>query len=167
MRLGAQQTASGRGWTGELPWRSMVAGAAACLVPALAMPDGVDSAAMPSQPRAPRQHASLEERVRVLSKALDLDEKQRLEVGQVLEAQRDQVGRLWGDASMPAAYRISATQAISDKTADRIRALLNDEQKRKYNAPRRRTPSGEAAPQDVEAWMRPLAPSVAASSPER
>jgi hypothetical protein len=108
--------------------------------------------------RLPRQPGgrSLEERVAVLSKALDLDARQRSELRKVLEDQREQVSRVWRDTSVPAAYRVSTTRAITDRTADRIRALLNEEQRKRYNPPKPphgATP-GSARP-DVEAWMNP------------
>jgi hypothetical protein len=60
---------------------------------------------------------------------------------------------------VPPPNRVAATQAIGDKTADRIRALLNDEQKKKYNAPRqpRDTAAGARGP-SVEDWMYPAKP---------
>jgi len=72
----------------------------------------------------------------------------------VLEGQREQVRKVWSDASVPAAYRVSAIHAISDKTADQIRALLSEEQKKHYNPPKppREAATGSSRP-SVEAWM--------------
>lgn len=92
----------------------------------------------------------------MLSKSLDLDARQRSDLRKVLEDQREQVSRVWSDTSVPAAYRVSATQAISDRTADQIRALLNDEQRKRYNPPK---PPHEATPgsarPSVDPWMEP------------
>ena len=87
---------------------------------------------------------------------IELDARQQSELRKALEDQRDQMTRVWSDAAVPAAYRVSATQAIADQTSDRIRALLNEEQRKRYNAPRPKnglTP-GTARP-SVEAWMYP------------
>jgi phosphatidylethanolamine-binding protein (PEBP) family uncharacterized protein len=55
---------------------------------------------------------------------------------------------------VPAAYRVSATQGISDKTADEIRSLLNDEQRKKYNPPKPpREAMVDSTNTSVEAWM--------------
>jgi hypothetical protein len=53
---------------------------------------------------------------------------------------------------------VSATQSIGDKTADQIRALLNEEQRKKYNPPK---PSHEASTgpsPGVEEWMNKTKP---------
>lgn len=106
------------------------------------------------QPRYRAMRGGLDDRIKALSQALDLDEVQQYKLRKVLESQREQVMKVWSDSSLPAAYRISATQAISDGTSDQIRALLNEEQRKKYNPPRR---SHEAATgtnkRSVEDWM--------------
>jgi hypothetical protein len=131
---------------------------AACLIPGHASAEGQSTTADALLHQAPRHHnrSSLDDRVRVLSQALDLDATQQSELKKVLEGQRAQVKKIWSDSSVPAAYRVSATQAISDKTSDQIKALLNDEQKKKYNPPRQPhdAPAGADRP-NVEAWMNP------------
>jgi len=116
------------------------------------------TAGEPAATPAPARHlprhrgaGGLEERVTMLSRALHLDARQQAELRKVLEGQREQVGRVWNDTSVPAADRVSATQAISDRTADQIRALLNEEQRKQYNQPRQR----HTARPSVEAWMYP------------
>ena len=107
----------------------------------------------------PARHSTrstLEERVRALTQALDLDAVQQSELRKVLESQREQVARIWADSSVAPGYRIIATQAISDKTADRIRGLLNDEQRKRFNPPKppHDAASGAARP-NVEDWINP------------
>lgn len=89
----------------------------------------------------------------MLAKALDLDARQRSELRKVLEDQREQVSRAWSDTSVPAPYRVLSTQVITDRTADRIRALLNDEQRKRYNPPRRPYETPGSARPSVDAWM--------------
>jgi hypothetical protein len=139
---------------------------------ALALPAGwsisahAATADQVSQVRAPKRHAprhaagsGIEGRVKMLSKGLGLDPKQQVELRKVLEGQREQVQRVWNDASLSGPYRVIATQAISERTADQIRALLNEEQRKKYNPPR---PPHDAAASsgkpDVEGWMNAIAP---------
>jgi phosphatidylethanolamine-binding protein (PEBP) family uncharacterized protein len=50
------------------------------------------------------------------------------------------------------AERVPATRAVEDRTADQIRAMLNDEQKKKYNPPKP-PPAPDTRPPDVSAWM--------------
>jgi Spy/CpxP family protein refolding chaperone len=107
--------------------------------------------------QAPRRVAgpNLRDRVSVLTKALNLDPSQQAQLRSVLEDQREAVRRIWSDTTAPAAYRIAATQAIGEKTADRIRAFLNDEQRKKYNPPRPVMQDARANPgqRSVEDWM--------------
>jgi Spy/CpxP family protein refolding chaperone len=105
-----------------------------------------------------RAHAGLDDRVQLLSKALELDAGQQAALKKVLEAQREQVSRLWANESLPAAYRVSATQAIGEKTADQIRALLNDEQKKRFNPPKPPHEAAASSSLSVEDWMSKTRP---------
>jgi hypothetical protein len=96
----------------------------------------------------------LDRRVALLAKELGLDAAQQIKVKAVLEGQREQVARVWSDSATPSAVRISRTQAIADRTADQIRALLNDEQRTRYvKAHQHDVPVG-APGGDVQTWMR-------------
>jgi hypothetical protein len=117
-----------------------------------------------AHPKATRRHAPrhaavsrIEDRVRTLSKGLGLDLKQEAELRKVLERQREQVQRVWKDPALPGRWRVSATLAIDERTADEIRALLNDEQRKKYNPPRQRHEQ-TSDKLGVEAWMDAMKP---------
>jgi hypothetical protein len=107
--------------------------------------------------RRAMHHASsttLNDRIRILTKALDLDAMQQSQLRSVLESQRAQLAKLWSDDTVPAEYRVGATRKISDQTADRIRALLTEEQRKKYNPhvePHTTAPG--AGEKTVEDWM--------------
>lgn len=118
------------------------------------------TAAAPARPVPHRRNGdNLDARARFLTKALGLDAQQQSELRKVLIAQRDEINKAWADESLPEAERIRATELVSERTADRIRALLNDEQKKKYNPPRAATSTANAADRpDVEQWMNPAAP---------
>ena len=119
-----------------------------------AVDDSEAAAPVPQDTARRRKRASpLDRRVMLLARELGLDATQQAQVKKVLEAQREQVARLWNDKSIPAARRVSATQAIGDRTADRIRALLNDEQRKRYIKPRHRDVAVGTAGGDVESWM--------------
>jgi hypothetical protein len=93
----------------------------------------------------------LDHRLKVLAKALDLDAAQRAELREILEDQRQAVTKIWSDPALLSAERVPATRAVEERTAERIRAILNDEQKKRYNPPK---PQGtRAPPANVEAWM--------------
>jgi hypothetical protein len=129
----------------------------ACLGAAQAADEGqsvADTVPSRAMPRHAAAGSGLDARVRTLSKFLDLDAAQQSELRKVLENQREQVRKLWNDSTVAPANRISATRAISDNTADQIRALLNEEQRKKYNPPRQPHPAGaDADKRSVEEWM--------------
>jgi hypothetical protein len=130
------------------------AGTADAAAAARAVDDSEAAAPVPQDTARRRKRGSpLDRRVMLLAKELGLDATQRAQVKKVLEGQREQVARVWNDGSIPAARRVSATQAIGDQTADRIRALLNDEQRKKYIKPRQRDAAVGTAGGDVESWM--------------
>ena len=129
-----------------------------CVTCAYATAQDQPAGAEAARRHAPRHAAgaSLDDRVKMLSKALALDAKQQAELRRVLERQREEVMKVWNDASLPAPYRVSATQAISDRTADQIRALLNEEQRKKYNPPKQPHVAAEGlGRRSVEDWMYP------------
>ena len=142
---------------------------ASCLISANAAIEGQESQDRAVVTSEPRHHykPSLDGRVKALAQGLDLDAMQQSELRKVLQAQHEQVSRVWNDASTPAAYRISATQAVSNKAADQIRVLLNEEQRKKFNPPKKPTHeamAGSAKP-NVEGWMDAVRPKQAGSPP--
>jgi hypothetical protein len=116
---------------------------------------GSDRAEVVGVPRSKRpKPLTLDRRIELLTKELDLSEAQQTEVRKLLLSQRDQVARLWNNTSVAAPYRISATQAISEQTADRIRALLDDKQRKHYNSPKPSHPPVDPSQRTVEDWMQ-------------
>ena len=103
--------------------------------------------------RTPRG-SGLDERVALLAAELNLDAGQQAEVRKLLESQREQVRQVWSNSSIPAGSRVGATRAISGRTADQIRALLNDDQKKKYLAARQpHSPADQSAMPGLDYWM--------------
>jgi hypothetical protein len=139
----------------------LMAVACACYLAALPIKATNEPAAAGAQASVLPQHREsvLEQRVKLLSAELGLDAQQQTEVRRILEDQRRQVMRVWSDTSGSAAYRVNATRTISDRTGDRIRALLNEEQKAKYNRPRKpRTAAEGSGTPSVEDWMKATNP---------
>lgn len=108
----------------------------------------------PTPPNPRRRMASpLDQRIALLGKELDLDERQKAEVRKILIQQSEEIRAAWSNSTQPAAVRIAASRAIGDKTAERIRALLNDKQREKYIKPRPKMPDAAQAPDKVEGWI--------------
>jgi hypothetical protein len=78
---------------------------------------------------------ALERRVAVYTQTLDLNANQQAQLRVLLLWQRDEMQRVWNDTTLTAAMRVHATQAISGATANRIRAMLTEQQRKRYNPP--------------------------------
>jgi Spy/CpxP family protein refolding chaperone len=122
-----------------------------------------DAAAAVEAPTRPQAHTqvagTLDHRVRVLTKALDLDEKQQAELRTILEEQREAVMKVWRDTKLLPAERAPATHAVAERTADRIRAILNEAQRAKYNPPKPPpAPTPDSGAPNVEAWIKAARP---------
>jgi hypothetical protein len=102
--------------------------------------------------RAASANTALEDRVKLLTAELSLDARQQTGVREALIADRTQTLKVWQDQSIPAPLRIKATQDISTRTGNRIRALLNDEQRKKYIQPKP-AEAGKQEPGDAEKWI--------------
>jgi hypothetical protein len=91
-------------------------------------------AALNPRPRKPRR-GGIDARVRLLTAELQLDAKQQELVRRILEEQRAATLKAWSDESVPSAVRVKSTQVVAEQTADRIRAILNDQQRERYIKP--------------------------------
>jgi hypothetical protein len=75
-------------------------------------------------------------------------------VRKILLGQREAVKQIWQDPAIAPAERAPAVRLVGERTADQIRAVLNEEQKKKYNRPQ---PDGELSTRahtDVEGWLK-------------
>jgi len=138
---------------GRLAWRGVQA---VLLAAVLACQAGAQAADEPAAAAAPHRHhhapsSSIDYRIQLLTAELGLDARQQQAVRQALESQREQVARAWADPAVPSAVRVKSTQAIGDRTADQIRAVLTEEQRARYIKPRQQ--HAAAAPTDVQALM--------------
>jgi Spy/CpxP family protein refolding chaperone len=148
---------------GVAMWLRAVA-LAVCATAAVAAAADVESA-RPAAEVAPtprlaardRVAATIDDRVRLLSKELELDTRQQRELRAILERQREAVKRVWGNADLLPTERGAAVRAITDRTADQTRALLTEAQRKKYNPPK---PAGGSSPAsaapDVAVWMEAM-----------
>lgn len=124
------------------------------MVAVLVVQAAAASAALAIESHAPAHTAvagTLDHRVAVLTKALDLDARQQAELRRIFAHQRESVRKIWRDPDLLAAERAPATRAVEERTADEIRLILNDAQKKRYNPPKPQ--AAPSAPPDVAAWM--------------
>ena len=114
--------------------------------------------AVPARPHRhpPAAHLTAAQRidahVRRLARGLDLDAGQQEKLRQILVDQHRQMLLLHGGNAAASGDVAGTTLAIYDQTKTRIRAILNDEQKKKYivDVPREDLAPAQA---DLQHWM--------------
>ncbi len=101
---------------------------------------------------------SLDERVSQFAKNLDLSEAQQAAVKKILEQRQQEILRMRLDPSITGSAAIDRFRALQESTVERIRAVLNEEQKKKYNplAPRTIPPTPQQP--SVEDWLKATTP---------
>lgn len=112
--------------------------------------DPAPVAAVPAQAAAQAQ-PPLEGHARVLAQKLELTDQQQAKLARILVERREAIRQVWQDAHVPAELRNSATRAINAKTEDQIRAILTDEQKKKYVATPPKAPSDSKS--ELDRWF--------------
>jgi hypothetical protein len=118
-------------------------------------------AASPPTP-APHHHSQKrltpEDRVKVFARSLNLDQAQQDAVLKILQARREESQRIRRDTSISGSARIDQFRALQDETVLRIRAVLNEEQKKKYDplAVRKVEPAEDQ--KTVEDWLELTTP---------
>jgi Spy/CpxP family protein refolding chaperone len=95
----------------------------------------------------------LEQRLRLLTRALKLTAAQQQKVRDILVSQREAVAGIWNNPQISPAERAPAVRAVTDDTAQRIRAVLTPEQRDKYirAVPKSQITAGGRP--DVEGWL--------------
>ena len=95
--------------------------------------------------------------MRVLAKALDLGEAQKSAVKKILEQRQQQAWRIRRDPSSSGGARIEKFRALQDTNVEQIRAVLNEDQRAKYDpfAARRLQPAPQQRSED---WLEATTP---------
>ena len=115
----------------------------------------VNGATNPSgQTQRTRQRSGIDGRVKVLAKNLDLNEAQQSAVKNILEQRRQETLRLRLDSSVTPSSRIARFRVLQDKTVEQIRAVLNEEQRKKYDPLVVRGIPPAQDQRSVEDWLR-------------
>lgn len=105
-----------------------------------------------------RRRTTIDDRVKAFAKSLDLNETQQAAVKKILEQRQQETLRIRRDPSISGSARIERFRALQDNTVERIRAVLNDEQRKKYDplAVRKRQPAPDQ--RSVEDWIKATTP---------
>jgi len=84
--------------------------------------------------RGNRQPPSVDEQVKRLADRLNLSDDQQSKIKPILEDQRQQMTSLREDTSLSREDRMSKMRSIRESTTSKISAILNDDQKKQYEA---------------------------------
>lgn len=105
----------------------------------------------------PTRKSNIDTRVSILAKSLDLSAEQQSEVKNILEQRQQKTLLIRRDPSISGSTRIERFRMLQESTVERIRAVLNDEQKKKYDpmAARRMQSTPEHS---VEDWLKATTP---------
>jgi Spy/CpxP family protein refolding chaperone len=117
-----------------------------------------DSARAPQRVIRSHQRPSPDERGKVLARYLELDEMQKMALRKILEQRQQEVLQMRFTPLPAGSAQIDRFRAIQDKAANRIRAVLNQEQRKKYDllVMRRATPAGSKT--SVQDWLKAATP---------
>jgi hypothetical protein len=126
---------------------------------ALAQTTAVAPATSAPQPaNSTHRRPSLDDRVKTLAAALKLDEAQQVAVKKILQQRQEEMLRLRRDTSITGSTRIERLRALQDQTVQRIRLVLNDEQRKQYDPLAVRKAGPAPGQKSVEDWLKVTTP---------
>lgn len=111
------------------------------------------------QPQTPfrRRIITIDDQVKRFTESLDLSETQQSEIKKILEFHQVQIRQIRLDESLSGDERISRLRDLQDSTVARIRAVLSDEQRKKYDPLAVRQAQKSSPQPSVEDWMKAAA----------
>jgi hypothetical protein len=121
-------------------------------------PEGAGPPIPPRSPRYNYRRVTLEDRVKVLARNLNLDQPQQDAVLKILQGRMEESLRIRRDTSISGGARIEQLRTLQDNTVLQVRAVLNEEQKKKYDPLAVRTREPAADQKTVENWLELTTP---------
>ena len=108
-------------------------------------------------PHAMHRRPAIDDRVKALAASLNLTEEQQASVKNILMQRQAEILRL-RNSPMAGDERIGRLRLLQDQTVEKIRSVLNDEQKTKYDplAVRKVPPSSDQ--KTLEDWLKATSP---------
>jgi hypothetical protein len=104
-----------------------------------------------------RRTITIDDQVKRFTESLDLSETQQSEIKRILELRQVQIRRIRLDESLSGDERIGRLRDLQDSTVAQIRAVLSDEQKKKYDPLAVRQAQKNSPQPSVEDWMKAAA----------
>jgi hypothetical protein len=129
------------------------------LFPGACVPAQATKAAQPvHHVGPPKKRQTLDDRVAQLARYLDLSEGQRSTLKDILVQNQQEILKMRGAPSPPEGLQMDRFRAIEDKTAERIRAMLSEEQRKKYDPLGARNSNSAVQDVSVEDWLKQTTP---------
>lgn len=127
--------------------------------PAAAASESAPARVAPRRTTATRyKRQSMDDRIAVMSKNLALTEDQRTAVKRILLWRQQKMLSI-RNSDAPGAARIGQVRTLQDQTVERIRAVLTDEQKKKYDPLAvRDAPTPDTPQRSLEDWIKATTP---------
>lgn len=121
-------------------------------------PQPENSTAVQARTHAARRRPTIDDHVKILAKSLNLTEPQQSAVKKILEERQAATLRLRTDGTISGSERIDRLRALQDQTIQKIRGVLDDEQRKKYDplAVRKVPPAPDQ--KSVEDWIKATTP---------
>ena len=101
---------------------------------------------------------TLDDRVERLARYLNLSDGQKSLLKEILIKRQQEILALRHSGLPSEENQMDRFRAIEDKTVERIHAILNDEQRRKYDPLGVRSQVSDAQRQGVDSWMKTIGP---------
>jgi hypothetical protein len=115
-----------------------------------------EPASAPRPARHSYRRVSIDEQVKGLAQNLNLNAEQQASLTRILEQRQLDSLRILRNSS--ASDRVGSLRALQLRAAAQIRAMLNDEQKKKYSPLGQRLPQPTSPQPSVEDWIKATAP---------
>jgi hypothetical protein len=107
---------------------------------------------------AAQKRQRLEERVERLARYLDVDEKQRSELRNILTEMQEEILNMRRLPTASEELQMDRLRSIEDKAAGKIRAVLTEEQRKKYGQLGPRNSNSGAQDASVTDWLKKTSP---------
>jgi Spy/CpxP family protein refolding chaperone len=111
----------------------------------------------PQVNQRPSRRSNIDARVSMLAKSLDLTAEQQSAVKNILEQRQQKTLLIRRDPSISGSARIERFRMLQESTVERIRAVLNDEQKKRYD-PMAASHMQSTPEHSVEDWLKATSP---------
>ena len=103
---------------------------------------------------ARHKHRSLDDRFELLARYLDLSNEQRSALKDILLERQQEIVNMRHAPAPGAGLQMDRLRTLEDQTADKIRAILTEEQRKKYNPLGEHNSASTSQNLNVDGWLK-------------